>query len=70
MKCIKCEKTARAICQFCGRALCKQHIEIKPFISAAYDENNDNPQFIITENAVWCGLCNPTPSPIKIPETE
>ncbi len=62
MKCIKCEKEARAVCQLCGRAVCEDHIEEKRFASGF-----SAPGGIFTfkynavslNDAVWCGLCHP-----------
>jgi hypothetical protein len=33
MKCIACEKEARAICKFCGRAVCEEHILEKRYVT-------------------------------------
>ena len=33
MKCIRCEKQARGVCRFCGRAVCEDQIATKRFVS-------------------------------------
>jgi hypothetical protein len=55
---------------FCGRFLCSEKRETKPLVQAAYDEDGDDPKFIIVEDASWCGECNPMPIPIDLPESE
>lgn len=70
MKCSQCNKEAVAICKFCGRAVCKKHLKIKPYVTAAYDENKDAPKFLVVEDAIWCAKCNPVINPIDVPEAE
>ena len=62
MKCITCDKDAHAVCQFCGRAVCKEHIQEKRFVSGYTSlggilSSTDNAFSI--EDAVWCGGCHP-----------
>ena len=62
MKCIKCEEEARAVCQFCGRAVCKAHIQENRFVSGYRSVGGilsftDNAFSVDT--AVWCGICRP-----------
>ena len=62
MKCIKCEKEARAVCQFCGRAVCEEHLQQKRFVSGYTSigsiwSTTDNA--VSVEDAVWCGECHP-----------
>jgi hypothetical protein len=64
MKCINCEKEARAICKFCGRAVCEDHISAKTYVSGytegvvlrAFASNQDG---VSVDDAVWCGKCHP-----------
>ena len=62
MKCIRCEKDARAICQFCGRAVCEDHISAMRFVSGYTSTGTwlsftDNA--VSVEDAVHCGICHP-----------
>lgn len=62
MKCAKCGEEAAAICKFCGRAVCKEHIETKVFMSGytawgGMLSSTDNA--VRVEDAVWCGNCHP-----------
>lgn len=70
MKCIHCSNEAEGICIFCGRGLCKKHQKKKPNILGVYDEKDDTPRVLMVKNALWCGLCEPIPQPIEIPEIE
>ena len=64
MKCWNCEEDARAVCQFCGRFVCKEHAKTKPFYSGYGQKCKDNlwPSGSLTgfgvEDAVWCGQCH------------
>jgi len=62
MKCIKCENEARAVCQFCGRAVCAEHIAEKRFVTGFTSPGGilsfqDNA--LSVDDAVWCGICHP-----------
>ena len=62
MKCIQCEDEARAVCQFCGRAVCAAHIRQERFVSgfsAKMGFWNMNENAVKVDDAVWCGLCHP-----------
>ncbi|HTF89498.1 MAG TPA: hypothetical protein VK843_13885 [Planctomycetota bacterium] len=62
MKCFHCEETARANCQFCGRAVCREHIQKKSFFSG-YKSVDGIFSFKATavevSDASWCGSCRP-----------
>jgi len=55
MICYYCEKNARAICRFCGAAVCPDHTRANRFVSGwAAEGRADN---IVVFNAIWCGRC-------------
>jgi len=62
MKCISCGKEARAICKFCGRAVCEDHIAQRRYVTGysgvggllSFSNNG-----LSVEEAVWCQKCNP-----------
>ena len=60
MKCINCEKEARAVCRFCGRAVCEDHLHSNKFYSGfvstimGYGDNA-----LLVEDAIWCKICQP-----------
>lgn len=67
MKCSICkEKDAEFCCKFCGRLVCEDHRHFKPYIMAAYDEDQDKPKVMVVEDATWCSKCSPTTNSIKI----
>jgi hypothetical protein len=62
MKCITCGDDAVAICKLCGRAVCKQHIDKRMFMSGYSAKSgfwNMNQNALRVEDAVWCGICHP-----------
>jgi hypothetical protein len=36
MNCWHCDRPAHRLCQFCGRAVCKEHVKTLPHIVALY----------------------------------
>ncbi|MBN1287121.1 MAG: hypothetical protein JXB47_17100 [Anaerolineae bacterium] len=68
MKCWVCEEPAQAICKFCGRALCKDHVSKMPYIAAVYVGNNRTPKLVVIADTIWCGICKPQAEPIEMPE--
>jgi hypothetical protein len=62
MKCIKCDNEANAICKFCGRAVCDQHIQARRFatgFTAVGGMLSATANAFSVEDAVWCGTCHP-----------
>ena len=64
MKCFFCETEARAVCQFCGRFVCKEHVNGRYFHSG-YGQKAivslstvGSDTGISVKNAVWCGHCS------------
>ena len=60
MKCVTCDKDAQAICKFCGRAVCADHIKESQYPSGfatklAFWSSARNG--VVVANAVWCGKC-------------
>ncbi len=69
MLCIHCEKPARGLCKFCGRALCLDHMETKmPYIITIYVGDGNVPKAVVVGDVPWCGVCKPQPEPIEMPE--
>ncbi len=67
MNCIRCEMPAQAICRFCGRAVCQEHIQKMNYIVTVYVSKDQVPKSIVVADAVWCGICKPQPEPIEMP---
>lgn len=68
MNCIICNRTAHAVCRFCGRAVCKEHLQEAPFIVALYKGEDGTQKAIVVKDAVFCGKCNPREQPVPLPE--
>lgn len=68
MLCFKCDKPARGVCGFCGRALCEDHQQHSPYIVTMYVGENQTPKAIVVGDALFCGACKPQPEPIEMPE--
>jgi hypothetical protein len=68
MLCYHCEKPARGVCHFCGRALCKDHMKKLPSIITIYVGEGEVPKAIVVADALFCGVCKPQPEPIEMPE--
>jgi len=67
MNCIRCEKPAHAVCRFCGRAVCKQHIQKMNYIITVYMGSGQVPKALVVADAVYCGICKPQPEPLEMP---
>ena len=68
MNCVHCDRTAYAACRFCGRAVCKDHLQESPFIVGLYKGEEGSRKAVVVPDAVWCGLCHPHEQPISLPE--
>jgi len=68
MKCWRCENQARGVCRFCGRAVCQEHASEWPFIFTIYVGENRTPKAVVVANALYCGVCEPQPEPVAMPE--
>lgn len=67
MKCVRCEKEARGVCRFCGRALCEDHTQQRNYLITVYVGSNKIPKSIVVADALFCGICKPQPEPIEMP---
>ena len=63
MKCWHCDSEAKAICVFCGRAVCAEHRKTNDYF-LGYGEKHARAVFIASSataakvrNATWCGVC-------------
>ncbi len=68
MKCWFCDEWARAVCSFCGRAVCKDHASKMSTFIAMFLGGNDTPKGLACSDVIWCGECQPQPEPIGMPE--
>jgi len=66
MECWHCERPAHAVCCFCGRAVCKQHVKEMPNVVAVLTGKSGDQQALAVPNAVWCGICRPNEEPVSL----
>ena len=62
MKCFHCEQIASAVCQFCGRAACREHVEGKKKFFSGFKAFGGMLSMedcaLEVPNAIWCGICH------------
>ncbi len=68
MQCWECDQPAQAACRFCGRFVCKQHAKTLPTFICMFLGGENTPKGLVVANAIWCGICDPQPEPIGMPE--
>ena len=72
MDCWHCRRNAVGICRFCGRAVCENHVQTRPYILELYqpvgNDAGNVPRALVVEDALFCGACTPRPDPIDLPE--
>ena len=69
MDCWHCRRTAVGACRFCGRAVCEDHVETKPYILELF-RGKDVTKALVVEDAIFCGACSPRPTPVDLPELD
>lgn len=67
MNCIHGDNPAQAICRFCGRAVCSDHIKNMNYIITVYVGEKKIPKSLVVADAVFCGICKPQPKPLEMP---
>ena len=68
MKCWRCDNIAEGICRFCGRGVCQEHTSEMVFIFTIYVGDRHTPKAVVVPDALYCGICQPEPEPIEMPE--
>ncbi|HSJ50982.1 MAG TPA: hypothetical protein VLA90_06820 [Actinomycetota bacterium] len=69
MDCWHCRRTAVGTCRFCGRGICEDHLETKPYILELF-RGAEATRALVVEDALFCGACTPRPDPIDLPEVD
>jgi hypothetical protein len=69
MDCFQCRRTAVGACRFCGRGICENHVQTKPFILALHDIGGKT-QALVVDDALYCNACHPRPHPVPLPELD
>lgn len=61
-----CSEPAAATCRFCGRASCRQHAKVLPYVLTAWSTADEAVHSLVVEDAVHCGGCRPHPAPVRL----
>lgn len=69
MNCWVCNRPSHGICQFCGRALCKDHAKEKLHIVSVFGKETA-PHALVTRKALFCGLCQPLGDPVALSDSQ
>lgn len=67
MNCWHCKKSAIGTCRFCGRGVCENHTQQRPYILEVFT-SHDIKKALVVEDALHCGACTPRPDPIDLPD--
>ena len=68
MNCWHCDRPAHGICSFCGRAVCREHVQNMPHIEALYRSEKGSQMALVVADAVHCGVCHPKEDPVELPQ--
>lgn len=66
MDCWHCRRAAVGTCRFCGRAVCENHAQTRPYILDLF--GHPDVKALVVEDALHCGACNVRPDPVDLPE--
>jgi hypothetical protein len=66
MDCWHCRRTAVGVCRFCGRGICEDHVNTKPFVLELF-RPAETTKALVVEDALFCGACTPRPAPVDLP---
>lgn len=66
MNCWHCERPSHGICVFCGRGICKDHVQTMPNILTIYRDKANELKAIAVADALYCGVCKPKEEPVAV----
>ncbi len=69
MDCWHCRRNAVGICRFCGRGICENHVNTRPYILELFTKDGAT-KALVVEDALHCGACTPRPNPVDLPELD
>ncbi len=69
MNCWHCKNTAVGACRFCGRGICENHVNTRPYILELM-QNDGHTRALVVDDALSCGACHPRPNPLPLPELD
>ena len=70
MRCWTCDKEAVGVCRFCGRGICKEHVQTTLYIVSTHTDADQDLNCLAVKDALFCGKCKPIPKPVKIPAVD
>jgi hypothetical protein len=69
MDCWHCRRTAVGTCRFCGRAICENHVNTKPYVLELY-AGRTGVKALVVDDALSCGACSPRSTLLDLPELD
>ncbi len=66
MNCWYCERPAHGGCVFCGRAVCRTHVQTLPHLLAVFRGADAVMRGLVVPDAVYCGVCRPRDEPVEL----
>jgi len=70
MECWHCNRPAHGVCRFCGRALCREHVQAMPYILEVFTDNKGQNKAIVVDDTLYCGVCRPKDEPVILKTLE
>ena len=70
MECWHCNRPAHGTCRFCGRAICRDHVQKMPFILEVFKDQQGNNKAVVVDDTLYCGVCKPKNAPVVLKELE
>jgi hypothetical protein len=64
MNCWHCDRPAHAVCRFCGRAVCREHVQKMPYILEVFGSETQEYKGLVVPDVVHCGVCKPKDDPV------
>jgi hypothetical protein len=66
MNCWHCDRPAHGTCRFCGRAVCRDHVQTLPYITEIFQNSRGEYKALVIANTIYCGVCQPREEPITV----
>lgn len=70
MECWHCNRPAQGVCNFCGRAVCREHAQSMPFILEIFADSKGQKKAIVVDDTLYCGVCKPKEAPVPLKNLE
>ncbi len=70
MNCWHCERPAHGVCAFCGRAICRDHVQTMPSLVSLYRHKDNRMRAVAVSDTLYCGICRPAESPVVMEELD